>query len=198
MDTSLSELPAESAGLVDLGIVLGQTSAFGLIAGRCSAAQAAALQRLRQDKLFMSCTPHWEEFCRKYLKMSRAEADKVIRLWEEFGAGYFEVAQLTRISAQTYRAIAPSVKEGALEFNGETIELNAENSRKVAAAVAGLRRPRQMHERLAKLDKICTRLIAEIEAIRSQELSDEHLALVGSILSRTHSALARMVSEPGE
>jgi len=50
----------------------------------------------------------------------------------------------------------------------------------------------------AKLDKICTRLIAEIEAIRSQELSDEHLALVGSILSRTHSALARMVSEPGE
>ena len=198
MDKPLSELPDENAGLVDLGVVLGQTSAFGLIAGRCSAAQAAALRRLRQDKMYKSCTLHWEEFCRKYLKMSRAEADKIIRLWEEFGAGYFEVAQLTRISAQTYRAIAPSVKEGALQFNGETIELTAENSRKVAAAVAGLRQPKQMQERLASLDKNCARLIAEIEAIAAEELSREHVALFRSILSRTHSALLRARSEDEE
>ena len=36
----LSELPAESAALLDLGVALGQNHAFGLIAGRCSAAQA--------------------------------------------------------------------------------------------------------------------------------------------------------------
>ena len=202
MRKSISQMPHESGGLVDLGVVLGQTQAFGLIAGRCSAAQAAALQRLRQDKLYQRSTPHWEDFCRTYLHMSRAETDRTIRLWEEFGAGYFEVAQLTRISAKTYRAIAPSVREGALHVNGETIELNAENSRKVAKAVAGMRSalmkgPKSMQERLADLDKRCAALVAELSAIMSAELTSEDRALLGSLLSRTHSALARLVLEAG-
>ncbi len=197
MDEPILQSPAENAQLMDLGVVVGQTQAFGLIAGRCSAAQAAALQRLRQDKMYLRCAPHWDEFCRQYLKMSRPEADRIIRLWEEFGAGYFEVAQLTRISAQTYRAIAPSVKEGAIHFNGETIELNAENSRKVAAAVAGLRRgvakgPRPIGERLAELDKRCAALIAEVSEIASAELSGEDQALLESLVSRDHSALAQL------
>ncbi len=197
MDEPISQSPAENAQLVDLGVVLGQTQAFGLIAGRCSAAQAAALQRLRQDKMYLRCASHWDEFCREYLHMSRAETDRIIRLWEEFGAGYFEVAQLTRISAQTYRAIAPSVKEGAIHFNGETIELNAENSRKVAAAVAGLRHglakgPKPISERLAELDKRCQAFIAEISEIASAELGSEHRVLLGSLVSRTRSALDRL------
>jgi len=202
MEKSISELPAEAAELVDLGVVLGQTQAFAVIAGRCSAAQAAALHRLRQDKLYQRSMPRWEDFCRKYLNMSRAEADQIIRLWEEFGGGYFEVAQLTRISAKTYRAIAPSVREGALHVNGETIELNAENSRKVAKAVAGMRSalmkgPKSMQERLADLDKRCAALVAELSAIMSAELTSEDRALLGSLLSRTHSALARLVLEAG-
>lgn len=197
MDEPILQSPAENAQLVDLGVVLGQTQAFGLIAGRCSAAQAAALQRLRQDKMYLRCAPHWDEFCRQYLNMSRAETDRIIRLWEEFGAGYFEVAQLTRISAQTYRAIAPSVKEGAIHFNGETIELNAENSRKVAAAVAGLRRgaakgPKPLGARLAELDKRCNALIAEILDMASAGLSIADQAHVRSLLLRTHSALAQL------
>jgi hypothetical protein len=42
-----SELPADDAELLDLGSVLGQNLTFGLVAGRCSAAQAASLRRLR-------------------------------------------------------------------------------------------------------------------------------------------------------
>jgi hypothetical protein len=44
---------------------------------------------------------------------------------------------LTRVSPQTFRAIAPAIQDGALRYNGETIELNAENSRKVAAGGGG-------------------------------------------------------------
>jgi hypothetical protein len=33
--------------------------------------------------------------------MTSNHADRIIRLWQEFGAGYFELAQLTRVSAET-------------------------------------------------------------------------------------------------
>ena len=132
-------LIAENAELLELGIALGQNHAFGLIAGRCSAAQAEGLRRLREEKLYRRCSEKWDDFCPKYLKMCRAEADRVIRLLEEFGPAYFELSQLTRVSPVTYRAIAPQIENGVLHHNGEAIELNAENSRKVAAAVAEIR-----------------------------------------------------------
>src|SRR5579871_3514858 len=61
------------AALLELGVVLGQSLAFGLVAGRCSAAQAQALRRLREERLYKRCTEAWLEFCPKYLKISRAE-----------------------------------------------------------------------------------------------------------------------------
>jgi len=140
MENPFPEIPTERAGLLTLGVALGENFAFGMVSGRTAAAQAACLQRLRDEKLFQSLEPTWEGFCPRYLKISRAEADRTIRLWEEFGSAYFEMAQLTRISAETYRAIAPAVKDGALHVDGEAIELNAENSRRVSAAVARLRR----------------------------------------------------------
>src|SRR5262249_29960883 len=119
---------------------LGENLAFGVVSGRTAAAQAACLHRLREEKLFQALEPTWEQFCPRYLKISRAEADRTIRLWEEFGAGYFEMAQLTRVSTETYRTRAPAVKDGALHIDGEAIELNAETSDRVSAAVARLRR----------------------------------------------------------
>jgi hypothetical protein len=140
MEEPISELPAEVSELLDLGRILGENHAFGVVAGRCTAAQAAGLLRLREGKAYLKCAPNWDAFCDQHLKMCRSEVDKFIRLWEEFGLGYFELAQLTRISADTYRAVAPSIKDGALMHNGEIIELNPENSRKVAAAIAEVRR----------------------------------------------------------
>ena len=114
MEKTVSDLPADDAELLDLGSVLGQNLTFGLVAGRCSAAQAASLRRLREERLYKRVAPNWREFCPTFLKMSRTQADQVIQLLDEFGPGYFELAQLTRVSAETYRAIAPSIQEGVL------------------------------------------------------------------------------------
>ena len=205
MDKSTTAPPVDDTGLLDLGVALGRNQAFGLIAGRCSAAQAAGLRRLREQKKYQRCTPHWEDFCPNYLKMSRSEADKIIRLWEEFGAGYFEVAQLTRISPETYRAIEPAVKEGALHFDGEALELDVENSRKIAAAVAELRRRAstkksaqpEMHQRLAELDKRCTAMILEFAEISQKERHGENWLQFTRVLERLFSALQRIKTENG-
>ena len=124
---------------MELGFVLGQNHTFGFVAGRCSAAQVQVIRRLREEKLYKQCCEKWDDFCPRYLNMCRAEADRMIRLLEEFGPSYFELAQITRISAAVFRAMAPAVSNGVLHHNGEAIALIPENSRKVAAAVAQMR-----------------------------------------------------------
>ena len=139
MKNPLSKKPAEAAGSFELGGVLGQRNAFGLIAGRCSAAEAAAVRRVREERLYQASKLTWKHFCPRHLGMSRTQADHLIQLLEEFGPEYFEVTQLTRVSAETYRAIAPAVKDGHIHWHNEAIALLSENSERVAAAVTGLR-----------------------------------------------------------
>jgi len=203
METSNSELSAEAAGLLELGSVLGQNQAFGLIAGRCSAAQAASLKHLRDEKKYKRVNEDWRDFCSQYLRMSGAQADKIIHLWEEFGAGFFKVAQLTRISPETYRAIAPAIREDALHLNGEVIELSVENSRKVVDAVARLRSVKKparqiaTHVRLAELDDQCMAIVAELREISRKERCGENWLLFTATLSRACDALKLLLAENG-
>lgn len=205
MEKTLSQPPAEVADWFELGHALGQNHAFAVIAGRCSAAQAPGLHRMREEKLYQSCGMTWDEFCPAYVKICRSEADKIIRLWQEFGAGYFELAQLTRISAETYRAIASSVKDGHLLHNGEAIELNPENSRRVAAAVAEMRRELsankepaselEIGKRLQTLDKLCDSVIREFRRITRQEPNEADRIGLTCILYRLHAALADLAMQ---
>lgn len=206
MKPPIPEPPAEAADLLDLGAILGQNLALGLVAGRCSAAQAAGLRSLRESRAYKRVTPDWREFCFRYLKMSRTQADHLIRLLDEFGPGYFELAQLTRISPGAYRAIAPAVKDGALQFRGNAIELSVENSRQVAAAVAELRRalpPKkpaarpEMHVRVRQLDQKCTALIEEFTEIARKEREGENWLAFASTLNRISSSLRRLELECG-
>jgi hypothetical protein len=211
MESMLSVLSAEDIDKIDLGVALGESHAFGVIAGRSAAAQAAVIKRLRDEKKYKRFTPHWNEFCPKLLNMSGTQADKIIRLFDEFGPGYFEVAQLTRISAETYRAIEPSIKDGALHSKGEAIEIEPRNAQKVAQAVAEIRsalpaakpaarkqrRAREMPERLAEMDHRCGTIIAEFRAISKQERNGKHWPLFVSSLARLSAALDQLKRENG-
>lgn len=203
MENPFPEIPAETAGLLTLGVALGENVAFAMVSGRTAAAQAACLQRMRQEKLFQVLEPTWEKFCPKHLKMSRAEADRTIRLYEEFGAGYFEMAQLTRISAETYRAVAPAIKDGALHVGGEAIELNPQNSRRVAAAVARLRRaiPARTESRktdpIEDLCRLSTAILQEFQKAASRERHGENWPQFTATLERLRSDLASIAAENG-
>jgi hypothetical protein len=194
------------ADLLNLGSVLGQSQAFDLVAGRCSAAQAACLHRLRQTNEFQLVTPRWREFCSQHLGIDGRNADRIVRLWEEFGAPYFQLAQFTRIPANAYRALAPSIHDGALHCNGEVIELIPENSRLLAAAIARFRRsappakpPRQLspHEQLAALDQRSAALVAELQQFSKKERCGENWLQFTAILQRLSAALTRLARENG-
>jgi hypothetical protein len=210
MQKSTIELTDDAAALLDLGVALGQNQTFSLVAGRCSAAQAATLLRLRQEKKYLRCSANWREFCTYYLKISGSEADRIIRLWEEFGASYFELAQLIRISPEGYRAIEPAVKEGSLHHDGEVIEFDPENTRKLAEAVAELKGAQtatklarkspphlEPHDRIADLDRRCTGIIMEFQEISRKERSGENWILLTRALLRVREELSRIERENG-
>lgn len=138
-EKSKLQKPKEAAGAYELGNILGQRKAFSTIAGRCSAAEAATLRRVREERLYLSTKLSWKQFCPQYLGMSRSQADLTIRLLEEFGPDFFEITQLTKVPVETYRAIAPAVKDGHIHWQGTSIALIPENSERVAEAVNGLR-----------------------------------------------------------
>ena len=127
----------EPAGL-DVGRWLGRREAFAAVAGRCSAAEAESLRRMRDDRFYKQLGLTWEEFCSKQLGSSRRQVERVLRQLDEFGPQFFHVAQMAHVTPEEYRAIAPHVSADGVRLDGAVVALLPENSEQVSAAVAEL------------------------------------------------------------
>lgn len=124
--------------VLELGIMVGQRRAFGLVAGRCSAAQAECLRKIRDDRSYLKFAPSWAEFCEGHLKIGKRTADRAIALLKKHGPLYFELAALTGISPAEYRRIEHAVQPDGIHAGSDVIALIPENAARAAAAVARL------------------------------------------------------------
>jgi hypothetical protein len=185
-----SEVPLDVfEGDLDLGTILGRNQAFGLMAGRCSAAQAACLREIRDKKLYKRRCPNWDQFCREHLHMARNQVHHLINLLNEFGPDYFELSQLTRVSPETYRAIQPALQDHSLHVDGESIALIPANAARISAAVAQLRKAAAPElskppekERLAAVDKRCSEVLAELaDMVNSCEMPHQLSGILASL-----------------
>ena len=116
---------------------------------------------------------------------------------------YFGIAQLTRISPETFRAIAPAVDDHQLRTGAESIALTPENARKVAATVDELRhtaaaRPlaeRPLRDRITTLERRARVLTKEFSDLsHTVPRTGEHLTFL-AILGHMKSTLARLEME---
>jgi hypothetical protein len=198
-----SKKPASDA--LEFGKMIGRRQTFSQVAGKCSAADAECLKKTRDQKLYLGFAKSWEACCTKHIGMSRANAERIIGLLEEFGPAYFEVAQLTRVSPETFRQLAPSIHDGTLHHQGEAIALLPENAARVALVVGehrkAVRPPRTLDApvdaRLDALEARCNRLLAEFEELSGAWRDNGDRLMLGSVLARTRSALARLGLELG-
>ncbi|MGD0778346.1 MAG: hypothetical protein ABSC05_36660 [Candidatus Solibacter sp.] len=133
------ENPQTPEAMMNLGAWLGRHQAFGLIANRCSAADAECLKAIRDGGEYKQLGLTWEQFCVKHAGVSRVHAERQIHCLEEFGGNFFRFAEVMPITPATYRLIAGAVSDEGLECNGERIPLARENRDKVAAAVTAMR-----------------------------------------------------------
>jgi len=193
---------APAADDFELGMMLGSRKAFASVAGRCSAADAECLRRVREKKLYLSRAATWEEFCPKYLGLSRVHANRIIHYLEEFGPDYFVMAQLTQVTPDQFRAIAPAVRDHNIHVNGEAIALLPENSDRIAAAVTELRQTAATPdatavERMTEFGRRFERLIGQFADFSRAPMSIAERSQLNSVLRNAVRDLQRLGLERG-
>ncbi len=138
-DRTTTDTAAHPVSTFDLGAWIGRGQALSFVANHCSAAQAECLTRIRKEGLYKALNLTWDEFCKQHAGASRAHADEIIRRLEEFGAAYFRISEIIRISPQSYRAMQDKVKGEAIEVGGESIPITPENAPRIRQAISALR-----------------------------------------------------------
>jgi hypothetical protein len=168
--------PAETRDVLDLGRLLGQRRAFGAVGGRCSAAHAQLLRRIREEKLYLPIAPSWRAFCGVNLAITRRHADRLIALLKRFGPVYFELSQLAGISPRQYLSIEPAIREHKLLVDGEAVSLLPDNAPKVLDAISQLLRESRRTKRPAAPPETLRTRVAALTS-RGQAIAAELLAL---------------------
>ena len=138
-DRTTTGAAANPVSTFDLGAWIGRGQALSFVANHCSAAQAECLTRIRKEGLYKALNLTWDEFCKQHTGASRAHADEIIRRLEEFGAAYFRLSEIVRISPQSYRAMQDKVKGETIEVGGESIPITPENAPRIRQAIGALR-----------------------------------------------------------
>ncbi len=118
------------------------------------------------------CAESWLEFCPKYLKISRTEADRTIKLLEEFGPTYFEM-------------------RGALAK--KTPESPEQES--LRRQIDALCHETVLMERIGKLDRCGQTLVAEFEKVGRDKNLGEMASYFSDAICRVLDGLMRVVEE---
>ena len=198
------QIPTVPREALDLGRLLGQRRAFGAVAGRCSAAHAQLLRRIREEKLYRPVAPSWRAFCGAHLALSRRHADHLISLLNRFGPIYFELSQLVGLSPREYLSIEPAIREHRLLVDGEAISLIPENAPRILEAVAQiLHKPRRARRRSPSPETLRAR-VADL-ANRGRAIANQLVALYNSAHSgrdrdfilETATELRLLLMQPG-
>lgn len=123
---------------------------------------------------------------------------------QAFGPSYFELAQLTRITPEQFRAIAPAIRDQRIHTNGEAIALIPENAEKIAAAVAGLRREAAPPEPVSAkddaayiVDRRCAQLLSEIRQVVRAKPKGTNKIILRSTIQEVILALRTLDLEMG-
>jgi hypothetical protein len=168
--------------------------------GRCSAITAERLKRIRDERLYLSVSADWLSFCNDHLLLSRSSANRVISTYEKYGANYFRLAQIMRITPAVYRLVEPFVSDEGLRFGKKTLALTRTNRVRIATAVQDLAdsrsvtdlRPKCPQDRLLLLERFCSRIVPEVRSLWRRQ---EHRAALVQTLTRLHDRVARLTLE---
>ena len=174
MKQELTVNGAASTRDFDLGTWLGRRQAFSMMSGKTSAADVECLRTIRDQRLYKARSERWGDFCAEHIGASKTQVDRLIRQLEEFGPQFFELTNVTRISPETYRLIAPHVSEQGVRLDGETIPIAQEHGARVSAAVAALRRRVEPapKPRLPKAGKLPHEFIYAVVSVDLETLID--------------------------
>jgi hypothetical protein len=196
-----------SQPLIEVATWIGRRQAFGLMASKCSFADATSLKYLRAGRQYKDAGMTWDEFCPRHIGISRAAADRIISQLEEFGTAYFALSEIVRIPAEAFREISSAVSDHSIEYNGQTIPIKKENGRKIADVIKVLREEAAQHRlqidppseppRLKNLATLCRRLnrcLRDLAAVAHSTLHPDDRAEVAGLICTVQERLGQLAA----
>ena len=124
---------------LEFGAWLGRGQAFAMVANLSLAAQAECLRNIRDSESYKSVCRTWEQFCTEFVGASRRHVDQIVHNLEEFGAAYFRLSEIVKISPEAYRQLHPRIEGEEIEIGGERFALTPENAGNIRRAVQRMR-----------------------------------------------------------
>jgi len=178
----------EPAGL-KLGQWLGRREAFGLIAGRCSAAEIETVRQIRDEKLYLDLNCTWDECCTRHLHASRRSVERELGYLRKYGPAFFTVRQLTHLAVKEYESIAGHITEQGVNLDGALIAVTADNNHQLAAAVEELlkraepRQPKTAPEPVAidAVVKRCRTIAEQLQSLNGDLDAAQRLELASAV-----------------
>jgi hypothetical protein len=162
--------------LMELGKWVGRGQAFGMISAKASAAQAQCLKRIKDGAEYKTLGLTWDQFCVTHVGVTRPTADKVIAAFEEFGAAYFNLSTVIRISPTNFRQIAGVVNDSEIEIDGEKVAIVKGNSARISEAIAALRKTVEAKEERIQEQARDTKKLNEEKNAAKKAVERERLA----------------------
>ncbi|SPF47926.1 conserved hypothetical protein [Candidatus Sulfopaludibacter sp. SbA4] len=146
-----SEPVEKATDYIDLGTCIGRGQAFGAIANKCAAAQAESLKMILETGAYKLTGRNWDQFCVEYVGLSPQRVGEIIRDLNEYGAAYYQLKEVIRISPETYRQLMPRIQDEKIEISGEWVPIVPENAALIRDAVNRLRADlRKTHDDVRK------------------------------------------------
>jgi hypothetical protein len=136
----MEEITQTPESWLDMGAWIGRLQAFGIVANKCSAAQALSLKRIKESADYKKLGLTWDGLCERYLAISSRQADRLIEQYDEFGEAYFRLSNLACISPENYRQFSPSVTGNCIEIDGEKVAIVPENGDRIRAFIRAQKR----------------------------------------------------------
>jgi hypothetical protein len=140
---------------LEAGMLTGRQQAFAMIASKCNYSQAVCLKEIHETRAYEKHGLTWEQYCSQQVGVSRGTAENIIHRLDEFGEAYFRLANLVRISPDTFRQIADRVTAETIDLDGEQIPLAPGNAARIRA---GIRRLQGEVRRLKNHFRVPTRI----------------------------------------
>jgi len=132
-------MEAKTTDYIDLGTCIGRTQAFGAISSKCAAARAETLAMIQETGAYKLTGLNWDQFCLEYAGLSPQRVGEIIRNVKEFGAEYYQLKEVIRISPETFRQLQPKIQDQKIEISGEWVTIVPENAALIRDAVNRLR-----------------------------------------------------------
>lgn len=168
---SVEVLPEESGDhelAAEFHRLIGRQEVLGTFQAMTSALLAENLHRLAKSKYYKKVGLTFEEACQRlYPQLSIPSCYRRVQEYAEFGQGFFQLKDVVRISAGTYRLINATVEDGSVVVGSETYQLTKANAPYIQAAIQEqVQRLREQGDKLSHTQGALTKVREERDNAR--------------------------------